>query len=538
VQDNGPVSPVSRKRRPKRSGQSRPGRRPPAPESLPARLVKVFDSIGADTDPIDVELFASRVLGMVWQRTPQVRPDDEPDALLGLDVVEYAAQRATQGAMALLRSWAALGLTDALRDAATAAAGRLSEAGLAEPPWAARLSQVRVGECWQLADVYGDQAELLCTFQYGDGADRHGLVALLDFNGPGVGLKDVFVADDVPATIRELRKEDASDPLLALTQIEPGRARQLLERALRTMDEFRLPTAPGVSDERADFRALALARCRAMPAPDNTAEAGRAGAAIDQKAIVAEFLASPHARDLPQTRYTRWCVALIVESLVETDPPLRISPALIEDLLDNLSSDIQSGEFSEAEAVPAIVAAWARWSAERDGLPDAAVARLAMVAAELGAQFLEEYGDGADYLEAGLEDIRDSQEFAEALQRRQFAFPYADADLDPADEDSRLELALAEHPEYRDVIDREEVDGANPRLHAAMHAIIGQQLWDGEPPEVWPAAKRLLDAGLDRHEILHRLAALMTEQVHAALSGQSPDIAEYRRKLAALDVPS
>jgi Domain of unknown function (DUF1841) len=101
------------------------------------------------------------------------------------------------------------------------------------------------------------------------------------------------------------------------------------------------------------------------------------------------------------------------------------------------------------------------------------------------------------------------------------------------DEDSRMELIRAEHPEYEDV-GEEEVDGVNPRLHVAMHAIVAKQLWDGDPPEVWPAAKRLLDAGVDRHEVLHRLAALMAERVYATLRGEPPEIAEYRRKLAAL----
>jgi len=33
-----------------------------------------------------------------------------------------------------------------------------------------------------------------------------------------------------------------------------------------------------------------------------------------------------------------------------------------------------------------------------------------------------------------------------------------------------------------------------------------QQLWDGDPPQVWQAARRLRDAGRSRDRVLDRLA--------------------------------
>jgi Domain of unknown function (DUF1841) len=527
------VSPVSRKRRPKRSAKPQRRRKPPTLETVHAQLVATFDTFGPDADPLKVEMLASSLLGR-WWLAPDDRAVDELDALLGLGVIEYAANRPTPAAMALLRAWEAVGVTDTQREAAATAAARLRDAGVPDPPWAPRLSQVQVGDCWRLADVYGDQAELVCTFRYGEATAQHALLALLDFTGPGVWLKDLFVAEDVPATISALHTEAGSDELLTLTQVAPAPARQLLERALSTMDELRLPAAKGVDEERAGVLALALARCRAMPAPaDGAAQAGQDITPIDVEAVVAEFLASPHARDLPQSRATRWSAELIVESLAATDRALRISPTVVADLMHDLSGDMIADGFGDPEAVPPVVTAWTRWAAERNGLPAAAVAELTEVAENLGKRFLEEH-DEDDYLEVGLEDIRDPREFAEALTRRRFAYPNGGADLDPADEDGRLELALAEHPDYQDVMDEEEVDGVNPQLHLAMHSIVGSQLWGGDPPEVWPAAKRLLDAGMDRHEVMHQIGALVMEQIHTALTGRTPDTADYRRKLAAL----
>ncbi|MHB1533261.1 MAG: DUF1841 family protein [Acidimicrobiales bacterium] len=91
--------------------------------------------------------------------------------------------------------------------------------------------------------------------------------------------------------------------------------------------------------------------------------------------------------------------------------------------------------------------------------------------------------------------------------------------LDPNDADARSILIRAEHPEWADAIE-EEVDVVgpdghvmNPRLHLAMHEAVANQIWDGEPPEVWQTASRLSAAGYDRHEALHMLASALGEEM-------------------------
>jgi hypothetical protein len=34
---------------------------------------------------------------------------------------------------------------------------------------------------------------------------------------------------------------------------------------------------------------------------------------------------------------------------------------------------------------------------------------------------------------------------------------------------------------------------------------LTERLWRGDPPELWDAAQRLLDQGLDRHDVVHAL---------------------------------
>ena len=84
--------------------------------------------------------------------------------------------------------------------------------------------------------------------------------------------------------------------------------------------------------------------------------------------------------------------------------------------------------------------------------------------------------------------------------------------LDPDDENDRTILVLAEHPELRSAIEsgRDKIHHhgrvVNPQLHLAMHEIVASQLLANEPPQMWHTAQRLINAGYERHEVLHMLA--------------------------------
>jgi len=68
-----------------------------------------------------------------------------------------------------------------------------------------------------------------------------------------------------------------------------------------------------------------------------------------------------------------------------------------------------------------------------------------------------------------------------------------------------------------------------------MHEIVANQLWDDDPPEVWETAQRLIGAGYDRHEILHMLASVASDNVYAALvEGRTHDLDKTRTALKAL----
>jgi hypothetical protein len=134
-------------------------------------------------------------------------------------------------------------------------------------------------------------------------------------------------------------------------------------------------------------------------------------------------------------------------------------------------------------------------------------------------------------------------------ERRDFAVPRQSGEwldvelewLDPADEDERRLLIEAEHPEFADAFehDLDEVmvggEAVNPHMHVAMHDLIAAQLWDDDPPEVWATAQRLVGLGYERHEVLHMLASVASEETWRMLDAQEPfDADRYRAGLDAL----
>jgi hypothetical protein len=545
------MSPVSRGRKKKRpTTRPRRARRVvPGLAGVHAELLGAFRPVVQATDPLEVEVLASDVLGSWWKRLP---PGEDPDAVFGEGAIGHAARAGTREAMALLRALAVLGVTPAQRDAAANAAAALAAAGVTDPPWAATIGRVRVGACWRLADVFGDQASLLSVFGYG--SREHGLVALVDFNHLGGWVKDLFVTPEPARVLRELRKTALSEPFAVLDQVDPAEARQLLEDGLAATDAT---WEPEVSDELRQFRALALARCRAMPEPDRPVQPVPEIDNGERDAIVAEFLASPHTAGLPEEA-ARYGARLLVDFGTDYDAgkPLRVSPAKIAGfLLDWVPAKVVLDD-ADRDALPGVVTAWVRWAGGRTGLEQDAVAQLVDVARDCGEDFREAYDRGQDaspirqFLQ-GLDTGGDLADAQDALDRRMFAMPYfgtriGEEDyprLNPGDPDERRLLIEGEHHQYHaalaDPAFDGEIDGVNPRLHIAIHEVVANQLWEDDPAEAWRAAKRLHDAGVDRHDILHQLGSVVTDHLHGALTNRrAVDPAAYRQALDTLRPPS
>lgn len=541
----GRMSPVSRGRKKKRAATSRRSA-PAGPgfEGTYAEMLRGFRPLLTETDPLEVEIFTSGLIGTWWQRLP---PDVDPDEL-ALGAVRYAASRRTPEALALVWALGGVGTSDRLRAAAVDAARDLMAAGVPVPSWAHDVGQGRATGCWWLRDVFGDQAQVLCAF---DGpAGRHGLLVLVDFNHLGGWAKDVFLTDDPDDVLRMVGEQAVAEPLMCdVEPLEPGAAYQLLTDAFAATDAT---WEPDVTEDFRVFRALALARCRRLPEPTGAATTAPDVSEEERDAIVAEFLASSHAAGLPGAA-ARYCARLVVDFGADYDAgqPLRASPAKAETfLLGWLPRKVMLDE-RDRSAMPAVVAAWMRWAGERAGLDAAALAELDEVTAACGADFAEVYDDPAyaspaRLLLRGLDTLGGAADLQEVLDRRLFAMPYVGTRigeedfprLDPGDPDERRLLVIGEHPEYHDALDdagfHGVVDGIDPNLHVALHEIVAAQLWDDDPPEAWQAAQRLLGAGMERHDVLHALANVLARHLHRGLANGDVDLDGYRTDLAAL----
>ena len=95
-----------------------------------------------------------------------------------------------------------------------------------------------------------------------------------------------------------------------------------------------------------------------------------------------------------------------------------------------------------------------------------------------------------------------------SASRSAFAFPVLEgwhsgtdlSILDPADPNDRRALLAADHAT--------PAPGGVGR-HIERHLVLADRLWRGDPPELGEAAQRLLDAGQDRHLVLHALMAVL-----------------------------
>ena len=109
--------------------------------------------------------------------------------------------------------------------------------------------------------------------------------------------------------------------------------------------------------------------------------------------------------------------------------------------------------------------------------------------------------------------------------------------LDRSDEDELTLLIEGQHTEFQDALrsdDEMTVGGEpfNPRLHVTMHQIVACQLLADDPPETWQTVQRLAGLGHDWHNIMHMIAALVSDDLYQALKEHRQfDPGDYARRL-------
>jgi hypothetical protein len=515
------VSPQSRRSQPGGqppggSGSGRQRGAAPPPNALFAELLRAARELLAVRSPLDAELMVSELLGTWWGQRGGGRRATTVEQLVGEGLVDYAGEQRSPAALALLSGIACLGTS---RQAAKAerAALQLIEDGVPRPGWAQHLGAVTPAECYVNPDDLGDTDEVICVFSYA-GEEPHALVSVVDYNADGM-IKDGWVTSRVSKLLdhcREIssqRDVKGSEARHAFRQVDAGQARHMLETALTMTDSV---ADPSVSESFASYHAFIRARIRALPpyrgrSLSATGERRHAWSRDRRAMLAAEFLASDEAEDLSDRGSASHCADRIIDYGCDKDfgRPLRMSPTKVETFLLGWLPRKVMLSFAEQDAMPHVLAAWVRWAGRRRGLPEAAITEsLEAVFNSMGA-FAQAYRDPAEFgLDYALVRRLLPDADLEALPRRAFAFPvlegwHSGSDLsilDPADPNDRRALLAADHAT--------PAPGGVGR-HIERHMVLADRLWRGDPPELWEAAQRLLDAGQDRHLVLHALMAVL-----------------------------
>jgi hypothetical protein len=473
--------------------------------------------------PLDAELMVSELLGTWWGQRGGGRRAATVEQLVGEGLVDYAGHQRSPAALALLSGIACLGTP---RQAAKAerAALDLIEGGVPCPGWAEHLGAVTSAECYVNPDDLGDQDEVICVFSYA-GEEPHALVTVVDYNADGM-IRDGWVTSRVTKLLdhcREASGQRGAAGKLAFRQVDAGQARHMLETALNKTDAA---AEPAVSESFPSYHAFIRARIRALPpyrgrslAPtvlSGTALPGTTGRrqawSKDRRAMLAaEFLASDEAEDLSDRGSASHCADRIIDYGCDKDfgRPLRMSPTKVETFLLKWLPRKVMLSFAEQDAMPHVLGAWVRWAGRRRGLDEVAVTETLEAVFNSMGTFAQAYRDPAEFgLDYALVRRLLPDADLEALPRRAFAFPVLEgwhsgtdlSILDPADPRDRRTLLAADHAT--------PAPGGVGR-HIERHVVLADRLWRGDPPELWEAAQRLLDAGQDRHLVLHALMAVL-----------------------------
>jgi len=516
------VSPQSRRSQPaggQPPGGSRSGPRrgdAPPPNALFAELLRAARELLAVRSPLDAELMVSELLGTWWGQRGGGRRAATVEQLVGEGLVDYAGGQRSPAALALLSGIACLGTP---RQAAKAerAALELIEAGVPCPGWAEHLGAVTPAECYVNPDELGDTDEVICVFSYA-GEEPHALVTVVDYNSDGM-IKDGWVTSRVGKLLDHCREISSqrgvkgSEAKYAFRQVDAGQARHMLETALNVTDAV---TDPAVSESFPSYHAFIRARVRALPpyrgrTLSATGERRHAWSRDRRAMLAAEFLASDEAEDLSDRGSASHCADRIIDYGCDRDfgRPLRMSPTKVETFLLGWLPRKVMLSFAEQDAMPHVLAAWVRWAGRRRGLTEAAITDSLEAVFNSISRFAQAYRDPAEFgLDYALVRRLLPDADLEALPRRAFAFPILEgwhsgtdlSILDPADPRDRRALIAADHAT--------PAPGGVGR-HIERHLVLADRLWRGDPPELWEAAQRLLDAGQDRHLVLHALMAVL-----------------------------
>jgi hypothetical protein len=267
--------------------------------------------------------------------------------------------------------------------------------------------------------------------------------------------------------------------------------------------------------------ALLRARIRALPGkgvPPRQPQWPREHRAT----LAARFLASPEAEELSDSYAASRCADHIIDHGCDVDlgRPLRVSPRKVEAFLMSWLPRRVALSPAEAEAVPHVLAAWVRWAGARSALPEDALNESLDTVWAMTPQFGSTYAGhpgGVYGLRPEVVNRLMPDGDLSALPRRMFTFPLLASDVippgeryDPTTHEGRRALLRLDHFDGQQPSHGKHATdtfGGSPEVEEALdqHEALAKRLWDGDPPNLWEAAQRLMDRGMTRLAVIEIL---------------------------------
>jgi hypothetical protein len=231
----------------------------PSVEESRAGLISWFTQLlEPGCDRLDAELVGSSFLAAMRAAGPAESDADLADMLREL-ILQLQDDQSPE-VLAMMRVLAAVGPAE-ISSVATEAADMRVAAGLADFPWAAGLGSPEPGLCFGYGDDFGEQQAIVMCFKYG--RKPHSVGVLID-NVLGGGIKDCWISDRTPDSIRNRCRAASRQPGVTFFDLGGAQARAIVEQALSRNP---CPVEPDQIEDVAETLDLLRARLTLLPVP-------------------------------------------------------------------------------------------------------------------------------------------------------------------------------------------------------------------------------------------------------------------------------
>lgn len=475
--------------------------RRPAPGDLDESFDTALDQLWATIasgDVLKAELSASvfASMALMTDGAGAVGPDGIAKAVLEAAIRDEF----TPESAAFCRLIVSLG-TPALKREASRRLQEHTDEGVYPPDWVTGVGRPAPRRAWRSCDVFGDLEYIVVSFGYGEA--EHAILVGIDMTITRPAVIFLTVSDDTDKLIEIVRDR----PFERFEEITLAEARRRVERPLASADADLDPDT-----NESSFTVLPVARSRVRRLPADAGLTPVEYTAADRTAAVADFLRGPEAGSAGPAEEARFWAEVLTgySGRVPGEPPGQVGPdKLSEMLLSHVASTFTLTDAQRENLVPAVTA-WVRWAAHRQGLDEAATARVL----EHLPKVLENFGPAYDdpdvavartYVRDLAASDADVAWLADCRERRELAVPpageavLAGDPLDAGDPQHRRLIALAEFG----MCDT----GGVPReeFRQAVRRVL-EELWHDDPPATWQRARKLLAQGMNPHDVIHVLA--------------------------------